>query len=170
MGMTVIDMLQASTHLLSAAQEVELTIHIKELLRCEEVREGMKEQLGRMPQNAEWAEACGASDLGTFIDDMTVGKAAKQQMIQCNQRLVMSVARKYVGRGMDLSDLIAEGIVGLIKAIERFDHTRGFKFSTYSHWWIRQAMNRAICEQGRIVRYLSQPLCWFWQALPLMWL
>ncbi len=93
---------------------------------------------------------------------MLLGKAAKKQMIQCNQRLVMSVARKYQGRGMDISDLVAEGIVGLIKGVERFDHTRGFKFSTYAHWWIRQAVNRAICEQGRVVRLdaaaLSCPL------------
>ena len=144
--------MQTSTHLLTAAQEVELTIHIRELLRCEQVREDLKADLGRIPHNAEWAEACGASDVASFTDDMTLRMSAKTQMIQCNQRLVMSVARKYLGRGMELSDLIAEGIVGLIKAVERFDHTRGFKFSTYSHWWIRQAMNRAICEQGRIVR------------------
>lgn len=151
--------LQMSTHLLSAAQEVELTIHIKELLRCEKIYEEMREQLGRLPHDAEWAVACGASDVHTFISELTVCKDAKKQMIMCNQRLVMSMARKYVNRGMEMPDLIAEGIVGLVKAVERFDHTRGFKFSTYSHWWIRQAMNRAICEQGRIVRsdFLLQP-------------
>ena len=92
------------------------------------------------------------SDVDSFLSKMTVCKDAKKQMIMCNQRLVMSVARKYVNRGMEMPDLVAEGIVGLVKAVERFDHTRGFKFSTYSHWWIRQAMTRAICEQGRIVR------------------
>lgn len=157
--LTTIVLLQTSTHLLTAAQEVELTIHIRELLRCEQIREDLKENLGRIPLNAEWADACGASDVVSFTDDMTLRMLAKTQMIQCNQRLVMSVARKYLGRGMELSDLIAEGIVGLIKAVERFDHTRGFKFSTYSHWWIRQAMNRAICEQGRIVRYFQATSC-----------
>lgn len=150
--LTALVCLQTSTHLLTAAQEVELTIHIKELLRCEKVFEELREQLGRQPRDVEWAGACGASDVDSFISELTVCKDAKKQMIMCNQRLVMSVARKYVNRGMEMPDLIAEGIVGLVKAVERFDHTRGFKFSTYSHWWIRQAMNRAICEQGRIVR------------------
>ncbi|KAL3142507.1 hypothetical protein ABBQ38_002831 [Trebouxia sp. C0009 RCD-2024] len=151
-GTAVGGLFKMSTHLLTAAQEVELTIHIKELLRCEKIFEELKEQLGRLPHDAEWAGACGASDVPTFISELTVCKDAKKQMIMCNQRLVMSVARKYVNRGMEMPDLIAEGIVGLVKAVDRFDHTRGFKFSTYSHWWIRQAMNRAICEQGRIVR------------------
>jgi len=129
-----------------------LTIHVKELLRCEKVREDAIKDLGREITAVEWAAACGTSSLETFTETMLLGKAAKKQMIQCNQRLVMSVARKYQGRGMDISDLVAEGIVGLIKGVERFDHTRGFKFSTYAHWWIRQAVNRAICEQGRVVR------------------
>jgi len=129
-----------------------LTIHIKELLRCEQVRDELVQQQAREPTDSEWAAACGAASTQAFSDSITLGKAAKKQMIQCNQRLVMSVARKYLGRGMDLPDLVAEGIVGLIKGVERFDHTRGFKFSTYAHWWIRQAVNRAICEQGRVVR------------------
>lgn len=131
---------------------MELTIHIKELLRCEQIFEELREQLGRLPRDEQWAVACGMSNVDSFISKMTVCKDAKKQMIMCNQRLVMSVARKYVNRGMEMPDLVAEGIVGLVKAVERFDHTRGFKFSTYSHWWIRQAMTRAICEQGRIVR------------------
>ena len=144
--------LQVSSHLLTAAQECELTIHVKELLRCEQVKEDTIKELGRGISNSEWAAACGTPDVTAFTESMELGKAAKKQMIQCNQRLVMSVARKYLGRGMELSDLVAEGIVGLIKGVERFDHTRGFKFSTYAHWWIRQAVNRAICEQGRVVR------------------
>ena len=144
--------LQVSSHLLTAAQECELTIHIKELLRCEKVKEDLTQKLGREPHDTEWAEACCPAGMAAFQQSMLLGKAAKKQMIQCNQRLVMSVARKYLNRGMDLPDLVAEGIVGLIKGVERFDHTRGFKFSTYAHWWIRQAVNRAICEQGRVVR------------------
>ncbi|KAL0051646.1 hypothetical protein WJX82_011166 [Trebouxia sp. C0006] len=152
LGTAVGGLFKVSSHLLTAAQECELTIHVKELLRCEKVREDAIKDLGRQISDEEWAAACGTSSLETFTETMLLGKAAKKQMIQCNQRLVMSVARKYQGRGMDISDLVAEGIVGLIKGVERFDHTRGFKFSTYAHWWIRQAVNRAICEQGRVVR------------------
>ncbi|KAL0031567.1 hypothetical protein WJX77_007581 [Trebouxia sp. C0004] len=152
LGTAMGGLFKVSSHLLTAAQECELTIHVKELLRCEKVREDANKDSGREITDVEWAAACGSSSLETFTETMLLGKASKKQMIQCNQRLVMSVARKYQGRGMDMSDLVAEGIVGLIKGVERFDHTRGFKFSTYAHWWIRQAVNRAICEQGRVVR------------------
>lgn len=68
-------------------------------------------------------------------------------MIECNQRLVISVARKYLNRGMAMADLISEGMAGLMRGIEKFDGSRGFKFSTYAHWWIRQAVTRSLSEQ-----------------------
>ena len=74
-------------------------------------------------------------------------------MIWANQRLVISMARKFIGRGMDMPDLIAEGMTGLAKGVDRFDHTKGFKFSTYAHWWIRQAISRSLSEQGRMIRW-----------------
>jgi len=77
------------------------------------------------------------------------GQAARERMIDCNQRLVISIARKYAGRGMDMADLISEGLLGLVRGIEKFDASRGFKFSTYAHWWIRQAITRALSEQAR---------------------
>jgi RNA polymerase primary sigma factor len=83
---------------------------------------------------------------------MTRGAESKHKMIECNLRLVVSIAKKYAGRGMELQDLVAEGILGLIRAVEKFDTTRGFKFSTYAHWWIRQGVTRSISEQGRVVR------------------
>ena len=83
---------------------------------------------------------------------MGEGAAAKQRLVQANLRLVVSIARRYIGRGLSLLDLIQEGNIGLMKAADKFDHHKGFKFSTYATWWIRQAITRAISDQSRTIR------------------
>ena len=99
---------------------------------------------GRLLTAAEERELARRKDLGD--------EAAKRRLVECNLRLVMSIARNYTSSGVPLLDLIQEGNLGLIRAVEKFDCKRGFKLSTYATWWIRQSITRAIADQGRTIR------------------
>ena len=125
--------------LLSAKQETELA---KRIVKGEEAKAKLEEAIA---SGNEKARRFAQYD----IDD---GIAAKHQLISANLRLVISIAKHYVGRGMHFLDLIQEGNMGLMKAVEKFDYTKGFKFSTYATWWIRQAITRAIADQARTIR------------------
>jgi RNA polymerase primary sigma factor len=128
--------------LLTAEEEVELARRIEagvyaaeRLRRAQDAAETLPPQLFR--------------DLGWIVRD---GERAKAHLVEANLRLVVSLAKRYTGRGMPLLDLIQEGNLGLIRAVEKFDYTRGYKFSTYATWWIRQAITRAVADQARTIR------------------
>ncbi len=137
--------------LLRADEEIELARKIADLLELERVRERLCDQLDRDPHDSEWAEAV-KLPLPAFRYRLHVGRRAKEKMVQSNLRLVVSIAKKYMNRGLSFQDLIQEGSLGLIRAAEKFDHEKGYKFSTYATWWIRQAITRAIADQSRTIR------------------
>ncbi|NUP17277.1 MAG: RNA polymerase sigma factor [Streptomyces sp.] len=124
--------------LLTAAEEVELARRVEAGLFAEE-------KLLNTPDLD--------SQLALDLDRLVVmGRMAKRRLIEANLRLVVSVAKRYVGRGLTMLDLVQEGNLGLIRAVEKFDYARGYKFSTYATWWIRQAMSRALADQARTIR------------------
>ncbi len=137
--------------LLRADEEIELARKIADLLELERIREHLCDHLHREPYDAEWADAVKMT-VGQFRHRLHCGRRAKDKMVQSNLRLVVSIAKKYMNRGLSFQDLIQEGSLGLIRAAEKFDHEKGYKFSTYATWWIRQAITRAIADQSRTIR------------------
>jgi len=137
--------------LLTATEEVELARRVRELVALEELEKGLQQELGRVATKAELALAMGLSE--TQLQNLRHQcQSAKRKMISSNLRLVVSIAKRYLNRGVPFLDLIQEGALGLNRATEKFDPEKGYKFSTYAYWWIRQGITRTIANQGRTIR------------------
>ncbi len=165
---------QAREQLLEQRQSLagEMPI-LQSLIDLETVRQREASRLCHLPSHSQWAEACGLplAELRRILQEghqhwalrialsvtelqqrLLRGRRAKDRMIQANLRLVVAVAKKYQKRGVELLDLVQEGTLGLERAVEKYDPTRGFRFSTYAYWWIRQGVTRAIATQSRTIR------------------
>lgn len=138
--------------LLSHAEEISLGKAVQALCQLEEVAEELTLRSGGVAPSLEaWAAEAGLTP-EQLRRRRRLGQRARQRMVAANLRLVVTIARKYASRQLELEDLIQEGNLGLIKAVERFDPTRGYKFSTYAFWWIREGISRAIADKSRTIR------------------
>ena len=136
--------------LLSAEEEINLAQRMEEGNVATEKIQLLKARMEEAEDEAEKAEI--QEEIKAMQKDIDLGLDAKKRLAEANLRLVVSIAKRYVGRGMLFLDLIQEGNLGLIKAVEKFDYRKGYKFSTYATWWIRQAITRAIADQARTIR------------------
>ena len=137
--------------LLSREQEIIYGKQVQQMMALLEAKEALRKEIDHEPSLSEWAARVNQSE--TELNHLMVqGKRAKQKMIEANLRLVVAIAKKYQKRNMEFLDLIQEGTLGLERGVEKFDPMRGYKFSTYAYWWIRQAITRAIAQQGRTIR------------------
>lgn len=137
--------------LLEKDEEIILGRRVQRLMEIEEKRKDLEELFGRKVDETELA-ASFDYDRKALMREIKVGQKAKDKMVTANLRLVVSVAKKYTKRNMELLDIIQEGTIGLVRGVEKFDPGRGYKFSTYAYWWIRQGITRAIAEKSRAIR------------------
>ena len=138
--------------LLSHEQEITLGRQVQELVALEELEQELEMRAGgSKPDHEQLAQAAQLTPQ-QLKKRLRSGQRAKEPMVAANLRLVVSVAKKYTKRNMELLDLIQEGTIGLVRGVEKFDPTRGYKFSTYAYWWIRQGITRAIAEKSRTIR------------------
>lgn len=141
----------SSSRLLTANEELELSEGIQVLLKLEKLHDELTEKCGGPPSFSQWAAVAGI-DQKTLRQRLNYGVLCKDKMIKSNVRLVISIAKNYQGAGMNLQDLVQEGCRGLVRGAEKFDASKGFKFSTYAHWWIKQAVRKALSDQSRTIR------------------
>ncbi len=137
--------------LLSHEQEITFGRQVQELMAIERIEADLEKVLGEKPSIEQVSEKSGLSNV-QVKKRIKNGHRAKERMVAANLRLVVSVAKKYTKRNMELLDLIQEGTIGLVRGVEKFDPKRGYKFSTYAYWWIRQGITRAIAEKSRAIR------------------
>ncbi|EKV03154.1 RNA polymerase sigma factor, cyanobacterial RpoD-like family [Leptolyngbya sp. PCC 7375] len=137
--------------LLKADEEIELARQVKFLADVEALSKKMGEELKRTPTRLEMANALHCSE-ADFQHRLQYARSAKRKMIRSNLRLVVSIAKRYLNRGVPFLDLIQEGALGLNRAAEKFDPDKGYKFSTYAYWWIRQGITRTIANDARTIR------------------